>query len=341
MIDFDIFLQWCEEKFPGEVVVHGDEIQLNSIFIEDRNHHLWCSPSGGKHKRPNGVYRCFKTDKQGTLIGLVKIVENCSGKEAHEILSGQTSVHIMEEELDRFFANKEAKPEPPKQDLRLPDYAVRVEDLNAFDRKIVEDYLGKRKIPIDGFYYCCAGRQIGRIVVPYYDRAGKLIYWNARHTNKDINPKYRGPDKNCGTGKGDILYAYRWPEKGSKIYLCEGEFNSISLIICGLPSLACGGKNLTDKHLQIIKNNNYSICLGLDNDERIVEYASPGFQGMVAMAKTLMGAFVPTSYVFPPKGLKDWNDMLVAFKPELVAEYIKIQEKTLDPLKLEQLLCLV
>ena len=58
------------------------------------------------------------------------------------------------------------------------------------------------------------------------------------------------------------------------------------------------------------------------------------------MAKKLISAFVPVSFVRPPKEFKDWNKMLEKLKnPNIINEYINKCEKPLDPLALEQLLC--
>ena len=73
------------------------------------------------------------------------------------------------------------------------------------------------------------GRYKGRIIIPYYDKIGNLIYFNGRHLGNS-KCKYLGPPKDIGVGKEDVVFmAGKWPETGSIIYLCEGEFNAISL----------------------------------------------------------------------------------------------------------------
>jgi DNA primase len=339
MIDFDSFVRWAEDKF-GDVIVKGNEVKINSIFAEDTKHHLWCSPSGGKHDREDGCYRCFYTERKGTLVGLVMFVEQCSYQEAKEILSGQSNIKLLEEKLDKIFEEGSFKSKPENK-LKLPDncYLISEIPLTSLYRIEAENYLQKRKLPINDLYYCISGEYRNRIIIPYYDDSQKLIYWNSRHLTK--KPRYLGPDKSVGIGKGNVLYAPKWAPKGNKVYITEGEFDALTLFVSGFYGIACGGKTLSDDQLEIIRSKEYKVCLGPDNDRKVIEAASPGRLGMIEMAKKLFSAFIPVTYIFPPTGFKDWNEMLVSFKPEIVAEYIKKTEKILDPLVIEQLMCLV
>ncbi len=344
MIDFDSFLQWAEDRFPGNVVVKGNEVKINSIFAEDQGHHLWCSVSGGKYHREDGCYRCFYTENKGTLIGLVMLVDQCSYEEARDVLSGRTPIGVLEERMEKMFAELDGNYFTPKPEnkLKLPESCFLISEMSAASlyRMEAESYLTSRKLPINGLYYCTGGEFRNRIVIPYYDAVGKLIYWNSRHLNKKIQPRYRGPDKSVGVGKGDVLYLPRWPEDGSKVYLTEGEFDTLTLFLCGFSGVACGGKTLSDIQLEMLRSRQYKVCLCPDNDKRVLESAAPGRVAMVEMAKKLFSVFLSVSYVFPPKVFKDWNDMLVAHKPAIITEYIREMERSLDPLILEQMLCL-
>lgn len=325
-IDFESFVGWCEEKFD-KVVVKGQEIRINSIFIEDdESQHLWCSPKGGKHRRQDGCYRCFKTDKKGTLIGLVMLVDNCSYDEAKEILSGRTLIGDLEQKLDEFFKEKENIVEPEVTNLnkmKLPIGSFMIDFLpegNA-TRINAERYLKSRKIPTSGLYICTEGNYKNRIIIPYYDSKGKLIYFNGRNL-ADKGLRYLGPDKEIGVGKGDVIFALKWPIKDSKIHLTEGEFDAMSLCSCGYNGMACGGKYLSDNQIQLLRN--YKVCLALDED-------ISGLMGIKTMADRLIACQVSEiTYVRPPQGMKDWNKMLVMFKPEIVKAYIDSNEKKFD-----------
>lgn len=331
-IDFDSFVQWCEDRFANDIVVKGKEVRINSIFADDKGHHMWCNPYGGKYHRDDGVYRCFYTDKKGTLLGLVMEVDNCSYEEAKEILSGNTPIRILEDELENFFKEKPIE-EGVKEEvkIRLPDYTYLISDLpkNNILRMEAEDYLKTRKLPSDGLYICSTGDYKNRIIIPYYDEKGKLIYFNGRNLAKK-GLRYLGPDKEIGVGKGDVIYAPFWPKEGSRIHLTEGELDAYTLKICGFNGMACGGKYLSDQQIQLIRK--YKICLALDED-------SAGLSGIIAMGRKLMlNQISDITFVRPPKGLKDWNNMLVKYKAEIVTAWVKQNEKNFDDFTTEMLL---
>ena len=345
-VDFDAFVRWAEDRFNGNVIVKGNEVKVNSVFAEDHKHHMWCNPDGGKHHREDGCYRCFYTDKRGTLTGLVMLVDGCSYDEAKEILSGQTSIRVLEERLDAFFREQESLPYVPESavpKLKLPEDCYLISEMNKTNlhRMEAESYLNSRLIPIDGMFYCTGGDFKNRIIIPYYDEFGKLIYFNGRSVSKKSKLRYMGPPKSVGIGKGDVLYTPKWAPEGEKIYLTEGELDALTLYLCGFWGMACGGKYLSEQQLSIIRKKKYKVCLALDTDPTVAESASPGFMALLEMSRKLMAAFVQVSFVRPPKAFKDWNKMLVDLKnPLIVQEYIRRCEKSLDPLALEQLMCL-
>lgn len=324
-VDFDAFVDWCMDRFDGDVIVKGKEVKLNSIFAEDSKHHLWANPYGGIHDREDGCYRCFYTETWGTLVGLVMHVDGCSYKEAKDILSGLTPLRALEAELDEFYTEREKVKDTPvlKAALDLPDYTWPIKTMPAasLQKMDAEYYLEKRKIPIANLCLCTAGDYRNRIVIPYYDRNGKLIYWNSRALS-DEGLRYQGPPKTCGVGKGDVIYMTSWPKPGSKIYVTEGEFDAMSLNVCGLNGAACGGRTMSDAQVLMLKD--YHICLTLDTDEA-------GYQGLLSMSQKLMrNGISRITYVRPPVGYKDWNTMLVKHDEKIMLAYIEKKEKLFD-----------
>lgn len=330
MVDFESFLKWCEEKFQ-DVVVKDDEIRINSIFTEDTKFHMWCSPSGGKWHREDGCYRCFKTDKRGTLIGLVMDVENCTYNEAKDILSGNIPIGVLEDQINEFFANKEIEEvKVDENKLKLPEETYLIDSLPETSSAKVKarSYLKNRKIPTKGFYICLDGEYRDRIIIPYYDAVGTLIYFNGRRMD-DRLPKYLGPKKEIGVGKGDVLYAHYWPPSGSKIYLTEGELDALTLNFCGFYGMACGGKSLSDKQIELLRK--YKVCLALDKD-------NAGFEALLELANRLIMNQIEVTFVRPPEGIKDWNKMYCMYKAEIVSAWIERNEAPFDDFTKETLL---
>lgn len=323
-IDFDLFLNWAESRFDS-VVVKGNEIKLNSIFCEDYKHHLWCNPSGGKNNIPYGVFHCWKTDTKGSLISLVMQVEKCSFEDALEILdSPNHSLDNLEKQVQEIFETKQQKfVELEKTKIELPPGTYSFDDLPSsnYCRKNAEDYLKNRKIPSGNLFICVSGQYKNRIIIPYYNKNGDLIYYNGRYVGES-KLRYMGPPKELGIGKGDVLYVPKWPENGEKIYLTEGEFDALSLSQCGFYSAAFGGKNLSDAQTNIIRNYKPVLCLDADK---------AGAEALLVMGDSLLKkGFGEIYYVRASKEHKDWNSMYQNDGERVVRAYIRQNEKIYD-----------
>lgn len=331
-IEYEVFLEWAESRFD-DVIASGSEVKINSIFCDDRKHHLWCSPSGGKKEHEYGVYHCWKTDKKGSLIGLVMLVDDCSFDQAASKLGLAPSggLEDLERRVNDMFAAKQkskkdggdTKKEP--LGLEFPPDCYLFDDLPTQNRTRIhaQEYLHSRSIPTDGLMVCTAGRYRNRIVIPYLDRDGHLIYYNGRYIgDPGQGLRYLGPPKELGIGKGDVLYSRRWPSMGEKVYIAEGEIDSMSLDICGFRSVALGGKNMTDKQVEMIKGTVPVLCLDADDS---------GGEALPKMANKLKKAgFQKVNYVRPSKEYKDWNGLLVARGPAVLSAYVRHQEKEYD-----------
>lgn len=331
-VNFDRFRRWIESRFD-DVLVQKKEIRINSIFDPtDTNHHLWLSPAGGKKKRKTGVFHCFKTDRKGSLVTFVSLVDGCDKEDALAILRGEPTVRELEQQLEEFFNEQDhVEPEAPEPDLALPSGSFLISDLptkNWWRTKTVE-YLENRKIPVDGLYVCTEAPYKARIVIPYYDKNGKLIYWNGRHISPQAKIRYLGPPKEVGIGKGDVVFmpGGKWPKSGELLHVCEGEFNALSLKLCDLHAAACGGKNMTDKQALMLAQ--YRICLCLDRD-KAGKQGTTVMSNAVTMLSSCSGTKDKLFYVRPPQGYKDWNEMYIKEGDVMVHHYIKRFSKPVD-----------
>ena len=327
-VDFQKFQDWAEKKFGiSNVIIRGKEIRINSFFAaEDKKHHLWCNPEGGKNLRPLGVYHCWKTDKKGTLVGLIQEVEKCSKSEALEILGIQKERGRPVEEIsfeDEIYQDKELSVD--FKTLTLPPHTFLISKAPENWYKKCKRYLDQRKISLEGLYVCVDGKYANRIIIPYYSNKGNLIYFNGRTLGLD-ELRYKGPGKECGVGKEDVLYFTSFPEKREKIFLCEGEFDAMTLKECGFNSVACGGKYLSDKQALLLSQ--YNICLALDYDEA-------GQSALKSMNRKLSSCnFISSdnriTVAMPPEKYKDWNKFFTEHSDRIIKEYIKLSEKPFD-----------
>lgn len=322
-ICFESFLEWAESKF-GDVKVKGDEIRANSIFHptdNDTKFRLWMSPSGGKHQREYGVYHCFDTDRKGTLIGLVMLLEKCPFSDALEIVGGTTLTADLEKQIDKFFADKEDILKEIENTFSLPSDCYFIDNLKN-NRTAIEAamYLDARKIPTNGLMICLYGKYRNRIIIPYYNKDRELIYFNTRALiNKDWIQKYLGPPKDVGVGKEDVIYMQQWPKSGSKIYVTEGEFDSIVLRLCGFNAAACGSKNLSEKQINFLRD--YDIVIALDQDKA-------GKKALITWYEKFKDNGINKFYyVSPPKGFKDWNELYEKTDKDIIKAFIDKKER--------------
>ncbi len=321
-IDFDCFWEWAVKRFGDDNVIrNGDEVRINSPFVPeydpDDGHHLWCNPD-------KNAYHCFKSNEHGNLRQLVSQMEGCPFYDVDDIL-GINEIRNLEKKLAEFFAEKKESKKKvlPVEGLELPPEAFKIVNLPADNRfrKKAEEYLAKRKIPVDDFFVCVGGKYANRILIPYYDKDGKLFYYNTRDISNKSSLRYLGPPKEVGIGKSDVIWIKSWPAVGSKVYLCEGEFDAASLWEAEFYGAACGGKTLSDKQGLLLQDYGVVICFDLD------KYGQEALHKIGRFIRSNSGYARKIGYVKPAQGFKDWNDMLVKLGKGALHLYIQKYEK--------------
>ena len=326
-IDQDRFINWCEGRFSN-IKIKGNEVKLNSIFADDSKNHLWCNTS-------KSVYHCWKTENRGSLLRLVMLVDKCSYEDALATLGVEdTSMEEIEKRLEEFFEKKrekEATLEEKAQGFQLPPYSFLIDELspNNYHRVTAEIYLYKRSLPTKGLFICCLGDYKDRIIIPYYDRDGNLIYYNGRYIGSnhriENGQKYMCPPETSGIVKSEVIYMPVWPEAGSKIYYTEGEFDALSIAKTGLFAGALGGKNIFDSQIEFMRPYKPVICI--DNDEA-------GREALPKIGDALRRRGIMLGYVMPPKekdGVKrDWNKLLEKYGPKILSAYLEHNERPYD-----------
>lgn len=344
-VDYDAFLAWAEEKFgPENIKFRKGEICTHSFFahdagMDDWKYHLWMNPSGGKKLLPHGAYRCWKTDAMGSLVSLVAMLDHIPFDEAEAMLCGESSLRALERKCHAFFGSKDdyAEIEVPeiKKIVEFPEGTMFLKDMSpsGFKRIDAERYLKDRKIPSNKFALCLGDKDFeNRIIIPYYDREGNLIFYNARTMSKSKKVmRYRKCD---GVEQDTVLYFPKWPKPGDRIYLMEGEFDAESVYVSDLFGCACGGKHISETQIEMLRE--FKVTLAFDADKA-------GLSAMTGIGQQLLEkGFGDLKYVRPPKVYKDWNKLLQERNTFTVRAYIERFEKsynasTADLLKMKEL----
>jgi hypothetical protein len=322
MVDYEKFEEWAFKRFSDAKSRNGT-VMINSIFCDqlggDHKGHLWCKPAINH-------FRCWKSGTRGNLFQLVSIVENCSYAEAKKILGcGIVNLLDLERKVDELLGNTTKKPDNfVKKGILLPPFTHLISDLPAGlkMKRLAKEYLASRKLSSTGLYFCLKGEYRNRIIIPYFDPDGILVYWNGRDIAKN-GLRYRGPQASLNVHKEHHVFTSFWPEAGSKIYCTEGEFDALSLNACGFYGAALGGKEMSDKQIELLEK--YHIVLALDND-------GSGLDAIKKIGSKLRARLAKLSYILPAKNYKDWNELLKKFDTGIIRKYILNNEKEFDRL---------
>lgn len=321
-IDYTVFKQWAQQHFK-EMREKNGKIRLNSIYCDaiggDRKFHMYCKPS-------IGMFKCMKSGEKGSLYSLVMQVESVAYDQAVEILEGDTqTLRYLEAKLDQYLNldPNEIKKEYTgwKKKLDFPPNTFLIASLGETNhfRMRAEQYLAGRKLKSDGLLMCVAGDYVNRIIIPYYDREGDLVYWNGRDLG-NAHLRYRGPDSSLypAAKKEEVVWMQYFPKIGTKVYLTEGEFDAMTLNQCGLHAAAFGGASFNPKQFEMLKG--YQMVLAFDADKA-------GERGITQLSEAMSAnGFENTMYVRPAKPYKDWNEMLIAVGKDIVRLYIEKKE---------------
>lgn len=331
MINKEKFISWIENRFDS-VKYHKNEIKINSIFCDDNKNHLWCNVCGGKNHRKWGVYRCWKTDNKGSLISLVMKVDNCDFKTALKTLSDyEYNIDNFDEDIKKFIKDDVNYWEEYYENISKIQLPPNTFDITTLKESSIKSncikYLKSRKMPIHLFKLCIQESEIehwgkkylNRLIIPYYDKLGDLIYFNSRLLyDSKYYPKYLGPPMDIvNVGKSDVVYFPFYPKKGTEIFLTEGEIDAITLCLCGLPAAAIGGKNIDEKQLIPFIKNEYKINLAFDNDQA-------GTSAIINCCNLITKYGFFPKLIIPIKEYKDWNKMYEIGGKEFVTKNIKI-----------------
>ncbi len=140
------------------------------------------------------------------------------------------------------------------------------------------------------------------VVFPIYGAAGQLVAAQGRYIDGGTNPKARtlGPKK-----EGLFLSGNFWEQvrRGAPIVITEAPINSLSLAVCGFPSLSVCGISGWPSWLPI-KCGFKEVAVAFDADEA-GESGARQLQPLLESLGAKVRRLVPEG-----EGVKDWNEML-------------------------------
>ena len=135
------------------------------------------------------------------------------------------------------------------------------------------NYLKNRGITIDDVFkynlgYCEYGNYENMIIIPSYDRNGKLNYFTGRSFLKNPYRKYKNPEASRNIIPFELFINWDLP-----LVLCEGPFDAIAIKRNAIPLL---GSNIQGSLMKkIVTSTVKKIYIALDSDaiKKAIKYA--------------------------------------------------------------------
>jgi DNA primase len=214
------------------------EIDINTNSKGDNAWHCWICNTKGKTaysllKRMN-----VSKDKIDELKSYIKYIPN----ERHEEIKEQ---HIVE--LPKEFKT-----------LNNPKG-------NSISLKHATNYYRSRRITSNDIIkynigYCDSGKYANSLIIPSYDKNGKINYFISRSYNPNSCMQYNAPKCNKNELIG-LEYFINWD---IPVIICEGVFDAIAIKRNAIPLF---GKTIsTSLMMKLVENNVKTIYIALDND---------------------------------------------------------------------------
>lgn len=186
----------------------------------------------------------------------------------------------------------------------------------------------KKSQPIDFFR--------NRIIFPIFDKYNNVIGFSGRDCNLESSIKYLNTSSTDLFKKESIFYNIQNLNSSfNEVYIVEGFMDLFALDLIGIPNvLATMGVNLSNSHIQLLKNNNVKyVTLCFDND-------SAGKNATIKTALKILENGLDVFVIEIKTNHKDFNEILiesesllreqVKYKIDIVLFYIKHKLSFLD-----------
>ena len=142
---------------------------------------------------------------------------------------------------------------------------IELRKTDIISRHALHYLINKRKISFEDILkhnigYCETGRYRNKVIIPSYNKEGKLDYFVARAFMEDDSHKLDAPqcDKNIIIGFESLI------KPSLPLILCEGVFDAIAIKRNAIPLF---GKNISPKLKQLLYSNQVkSVYLALDEE---------------------------------------------------------------------------
>ena len=206
-----------------------------------------------ENKEGHNPWHCWVCGKKGKSIGLLLRGAGASQEVINEAKS-------LAKDVNHTYVKKS------KASITLPNEFICLNnvDTSHITARHALVYLKKRNISKHDILkynigYCEKGMYANMIIIPTYDKDGRLNYFTARSFEKEPYIKYRNPQVSRDIIPNEHMINWKVP-----IILCEGLFDAIAIKRNAIPLL---GKNIQKNLMKkIVTSLVDKIYIALDKD---------------------------------------------------------------------------
>lgn len=297
MISSIFIRDYLLKKIKGNTKISSDgsELILPSLFLErDPKRHMSINLD-------TGLWRCFKTSKQGNFISLYAKLENITYKLAYDKFILESFL-AEDEERSKAPTNPTVEEDtsgfvPMTLDTEPQDATISIAWLYVYERGLW-DYLGRER----AFYVATKGLYENRLIFPY-EIKGNLAFFQARALLYGMQPKYLNSRE---LPAANVLYPFDYGST-NPLYVCEGVADAITLQNLGFNATTTTSCSVSKTQIMQLKYYQGPIIVAYDAD-------FAGTRGIYKFDSLRRGERMSTIYVAKPKDTKDWNEMYLNMK---------------------------
>jgi 5S rRNA maturation endonuclease (ribonuclease M5) len=218
----------------------------------------------------------------GNFVKLLAFLRDESYEEAAEYL---IETYAAPEQSDSFTM-------PPLQLAQGPRQPIAIDEAIIGRHRGISDYLrDERGISERVQRFFGVGSSANAVLLPWRHANGSLATIKYRRTDSKLFWYARDaePVKRCVFGIDKI-----WRHGLREAVICEGEIDAMSWYVVGLPAIATGGANVTQRQIDLIRTSPLQrVILAADNDEAGAKWArtlTEGLRGSVKLSRVTVPA---------------------------------------------------
>lgn len=268
MFDLKIVSEFMYEHFSQVTVHAGTEFHARCALCGDSKKNSFKKRFHLDWHNGNPRWHCFNCDSKGGFLRLYTILKHCTLEEAKKDLLGwNPDNHRTRLNRETSFKVKPAKNPIDNFNSHLKDFAGHKfpVDSSLYEQwlTLIDKFISDRHIPKEyQILYAWKGNFQGRLIIPIFDKAKNLIYFQARCLpGSDIQPKYKNP---VSEKSNIILNKHKfWPDK--YIIITEGLLDAYMI---GDQGTTCLGKEIQRPFLmKLLKLTDKTVIVAYDNDQ--------------------------------------------------------------------------